>query len=480
MLEAELPLSEKPARASTDVARDLIACLPGLAEGRLAAAERDKLLAGLETRADAALADLARIYGDAPQPMDAPAREALAVARALAMALARAYKSAAMQSKGKVASTVLKAMNNVAEAMRGGYETYSKMPDGTWREMNQLFIFAQQKGVAAVVANAESSVSINDFYGECLLLSLTDPYRLARGELATVVALIRGLRVPMSLGKEAPETRATAHFIACDGDTPPRPLRDDGQESLARDAYVFDTTAMVDQLRALLGSGGAGEARALVSRLIALWEDPPRRAFQRDPAEGSVAICVGVKPIAHFVAHDADADGEAETKALRQGITMPLRALPEDETGHAIPIHEWAVINMSAGGARVRRTSSTNYPVSVGEVVGIRSPGKVLWTIGVTRWVTGAEDGTTEFGVQFFASAVCAVWVKEAASGGRKLGLLVTDGNGDSDESLLTPPGTYAELAEFELRGEGYRARVRAGRLVERNGRFDLFQVLAT
>jgi hypothetical protein len=58
--------------------------------------------------------------------------------------------------------------------------------------------------------------------------------------------------------------------------------------------------------------------------------------------------------------------------------------------------------------------------------------------------------------------------------------LLVTDGNGDSDESLLTPPGTYAELAEFELRGEGYRARVRAGRLVERNGRFDLFQVLAT
>jgi hypothetical protein len=135
---------------------------------------------------------------------------------------------------------------------------------------------------------------------------------------------------------------------------------------------------------------------------------------------------------------------------------------------------------MSAGGARVRRTSSTAYPVTVGEVVGIRGPGKVLWTIGVSRWVTGSDDGTTEFGVQFFASAVCAVWVKDAAGAGRKLGLLVTDGNRDTDESLLTPPGTYAELAEFELRGEGFRSRVRAGRLVEKNPRFDLFQILAS
>ena len=479
MLEAELPPDAKAARAPADVARDLIACLPGLDAGRLAAAEREKLLAGLETRADAALADLAQIYGGAPQPMDARAREALAVSRGLAMALARAYKSAALQSKGKVAPTLLKAMGNVAEAMRASYETYSKMPDGTWREMNQLFLFAQQKGVAAVVADAESGLSANDFYGECLLLSLTDPYRLARGELATVVALIRGLRVPMSLGKEAPATRPTAHFIACDGDTPPRPMRDAEHESLPAQAYIFDTTAMVDQLQALLASGNAGDERALVNKLITLWEDPPRRAFRRDPAKGSVAICVGVKPIAHFVAHDADVDAEAETQAVRQGITMPLRALPEDETGHAIPIHEWAVINMSAGGARVRRTASTNYPVMVGEIVGIRAPGKSQWTIGVTRWVTGAEDGATEFGVQFFASAVCAVWVKEAPSGARKLGLLVTDGNQDSDESLLAPAGTYAELAQFELRGEDYRARVRAGRLVERNARFDLFQVVA-
>lgn len=477
-LRARHASNDAAVRDAMDLARELIRdCLSSLDPGRVVPAERQDLLASLAARADAALRELASIY-DAPQPMEAHEREALAVARALALALARAYRFAATQSKGKVASAAFKAMTYVGEAMRDSYRTYSKVPDGTWRELNQLFVFAQHKGVANVVASAESGMSITDFYGECLLLSLTDPYRLARGELATIVSLIRAGKLPVSLGKEAPETRATAHFIACDGDAPPRPMRDADDRTLPVDAYIFDTTAIVDRLRARL-EGASGDDRALITKLVGLWEDPPRRAFRRDPAQGSVAICVGVKPIAHFVAHDADVDGEAETQALRKGITMPLRALPEDESGHAIPIHEWAVINMSAGGARVRRRSSTDYPITVGEIVGIRAAGKVLWTIGVARWVTGLEDGTTEFGLQFFASAICAVWVKDASSGGRRLGLLVAHGDDNSDESLLTPPGTYAELAEFDLRGEDFRSRVRATRLIERNASFDLFQVVA-
>ncbi|HUQ28254.1 MAG TPA: hypothetical protein VM051_06660 [Usitatibacter sp.] len=459
-----------------ELARALNGFVAGLEAGATPA-ERQQQLVTLAPRADSALGALEAIYRDAPQPMENHEREALAVARALALGLARAYKSSATQSKGKVALPVFKAMTYVAAAMRASYQTYSKVPDGTWREMNELYRLAQEKGVATLVASAQSGMSISDYYGECLLLSLTDPYRLAPGELAAIVALLRAKKPTISLGKEAPDTRATAHFIACDADVPPRPLRE--SDALPAGAYVFDTTAVVDPLRAAMEREPAGEARSLITKLVALWEDPPKRAFRRDPAQGSVAICVGVKPIAHFVAHDADADGEAETKALREGITMPLRALPEDEAGHAIPIHEWAVINMSSGGARVRRTSSTNYPVTVGEIVGIRGPGKVLWTIGATRWVTGLEDGTIEFGLQFFANAVCAVWVKEAASSGRKLGLLVAEGDDHAEESLLTPPGTYAELAEFELRGEGFRSRVRASRLVEKNSRFDLFRVVA-
>jgi hypothetical protein len=485
--DLEAWLASFPTASGFELARALTRYLTPLDRTEPALDKRLQVLETLSARTDLVLRELADVYGKSPQPMGAHAREALDLARKLAFTVARSYKAAALErakvrtaagAGKKLAPLVLKAMRYVAEGMRASYKAYSRVPKGAWKEMHQLYLYAEQAGIATGAADAECKTSIAEFYGESLLLSLTDPYRLIPGELEAIEALIREMRAPISLGQELPETRASCHFLVpCDEDAPPKALRDVNDGAGATSARVFDASAIVDALRAR-NEGAAGE---LTTKLISLWDDPPKRAFRRDPAQGSVAICVGVKPIAHFVAHDATVDGEAETHALRRGITMPLRALPEDESGQAIPIHEWAVINLSAGGLKVRRSASTAYPITVGEIVGIRAPGKVLWTIGVTRWINALEDGNTEFGVQFFASAVCAVWVRDSSpSSPRKLGLLVADGEENSDESLLAPPNTYSDSAEFELRGEGFRSRVRASGLIERNTHFDLFKVVAS
>jgi hypothetical protein len=44
-------------------------------------------------------------------------------------------------------------------------------------------------------------------------------------------------------------------------------------------------------------------------------------------------------------------------------------------------------------------------------------------------------------------------------------------------ELLLTPPNTYAELREFQLKGEDMQSRVRAAGLIEKTARFELFHV---
>jgi hypothetical protein len=224
------------------------------------------------------------------------------------------------------------------------------------------------------------------------------------------------------------------------------------------------------------------DALALSARLVTLWGDPPKRAFRRDEADGSVAICFGVKNIAHYVAHDAVADDETETQSLREGLTMPLRALPEDETGRQIPIHEWAILNHSEGGIKVRRSAGVSQPLTVGEVVGIKAAGNPAWRIGVARWINVFEDGAMEFGVQFFATAACAVWLQSVQSAGpqAKLAVLLAEGEELDGESLLTPANTYVELREFELRGAQYRSRVRAAALIERTARFELFHVSAS
>jgi len=464
--------------------RTLVKHIVAITCGGVSFVHRIKMLDNAAERADAVLAELAEVYARSPQPMGAHAREALALARSLAFVLARGYHVAAGQplddaapgTKRKIAPLLLKAMRYVAEVMRASYKTYSRLPEGAWKQMHQLYLDAEREGVAMGVADARSGTSVMELYCESLLLSLVDPYRLESGEIDRIEALVRELHAPATVSKERPETRPTCQFlIPTDDDLPPRPFRE-GDSAAGPAARVLDTAALVESLRALLRVQD-GRA-ALVAKLVSLWDDPPKRVFRRDAAEGSVAICVGVKPIAHFVAHEAGIDGESEQRALREGLTMPLRSLPEDESGQAIPIHEWAVINVSAGGVRVRRSALTAYPITIGEVVGIRAPGKVLWRIGVTRWVTGLEDGTTEFGVQFFANAVCAVWVKHAQpTSARRLALLVAEDEGGAQELLLTPSDTYAEGAEFELRGEGFRSRVRADGLIEGNTHFQLFRV---
>lgn len=480
---------DKPSRAPAFArARTLHKHLAAVNARNLPFEERLRFLDDAQPRVEAMLADLAAAYEQCPQPMSEHAREALALAQSLAFAYARGFRTAAGEAAGttrKIAPLLFNGMRCVAGAMRASYRSYSRLPEGAWKQMHEMYLQAERDGVAAGVADAATRMSIHDLYCEALLVSLTDPYRLVPGEVERIEAMIRELRTPVTLGREAPETEATRHFLVeCADDRAPHPLRDAAGRERHPDSRILDAGPLVDALRAMsppsAGWPDTDERRVLAAKLLSLWDDPPRRTLDREPAEGTVAICVGVKPIASFVAHESEVDGEAETSALRQGLTMPLKALPEDESGELIPIHEWAVINVSAGGVRVRRNASTAYPITIGEVVGIRAPGKVQWRIGVTRWLTGLPEGTTEFGVQFFAYAVCAVWIKRAGSGGaRTLGLLVANGDGRTDELLLAPAGTYTEGAEYELRGEDFRSRVRATTLVEGKPRFELFRVTA-
>ncbi len=489
--ELQAWLESLPLAQMLDAGRSLVRYLTGLDATPLESRKRGQLLDLLRPTADMLLLGLDRIYGRAPQPLPLHARDALSLSRDLATALSKGYERAATEEASSAPSLkelpgLLRcAVRYLAEGMQASYKTYTRVAPGAWREMHELYIRAEDAGVAA---EADEGASVARAYCEALLVSLTDPYRLMPGELDRVLHILRVLPASPVLARVRPATRAGGHFIVPVGeDKPPRsmPPQDDRDEDGGR---VLDANPVVDGLRAALEELGAGttlasrmlgrDMLALLAKLATLWGDPPKRAYRRDAAEGSVAICVGVKPIAQFVAHDATADGEAELKALRQGITMPLRTLPEDESGRIVPIHEWAVINLSEGGLKVRRSSRTTSEIAVGDVVGIKAAGKALWTIGMARWITALEDGTTEYGVQFFADAVCAVCVRPAPSGARKLGVLLSGGEEQVNESVLAPPNTYAEGREYELRGEDYRSRVRASGLVEGNSRFELFHVV--
>ncbi len=492
-----------PLAQSVEAAKKLVAHLVAVNRAKVDIDDRIQILDIYRPFADTLLEELDAVYSKSSLPLGARAREALGVARELAFALADGFKIAigdktakliAFGAKKQVPILVLRTMEYLGAELRASYKSYSPVPPAIWNEMHQLYLYADKEGFAAEVADSESKATVMDAYCEALLLSLTDPYRLVPGEAERIIAQIRASRGLVTLGQGGrPATRPGGHFLVpCDTDRPAKPLLSANDDAGGPNWRLLDTNPLVDKLKARKAAHDSGnvsqttsrsmttDGLATLAKLITLWGDPPKRAHRRDPMETSVAICFGLKSIGHFISVGAQVDAQAEEEAIRAGITIPLLAMPDDESTKLHPVFEWDVVNQSEGGLKVRRNAATQQTLAVGELVGIKAVGKTQWTIGVARWITVLEDGGMEFGLQFLAPAACAVWVNPVGSGTpqAKMGVLLVNGEEAlTPESLLTPPSTYAEMREYDLRGEDLVSRVRSAGLIEKTSRFELFHV---
>jgi hypothetical protein len=493
-----------PLAQTLDSARKLAAYLAALNACRVSPDVRAELVEACRTHAQVLLEELQDVYVKSAQPLGPRGRDALAAARALAGELAIAYQVAAADTAARrlgfglrkqQATLLVHATQCLAAQVIASFNAYSPVPAGAWKALHQIYLYAEQQEMVNDPGEHPDGVTVAQAYCETLLLSLTDAYRLAPGELNRIVEQIRSLRAPVTLSRQKPATRPGGHFLVpCDTDRGPKPALSANDDTGGPNWRVFDANPIVDRLRTrkqALESGNVSatmmkalgdDATVLLGKLITLWGDPPKRAYRRDPSDLTVAICVGLKAIAHFVTHDAKVDASTQELALKKGITMPMPALVEDDEARMVPIYEWAVVNQSAGGLKVRRAGGAMQPLAVGEVVGIRAPGKPHWTIAVVRWITTLDDGGAEFGLQYVGSAVRAVWAQATISNSRqsKQALLVEDEDSPGAQLLAAPAGTYSELREFDLNAEGYSARMRASGVIELTGRFDLFHLCAS
>jgi len=493
-----------PLQQSLDASRKLCAHLAALNRSKIDTEARLQILDIYRPVASLALEELDAIYGKGSLPLGTRAREALTLARDLSAELATGYKIclverssskllAAFGNRKQIPVVVYRAMEYLVAGQRASYKSYTPVPPGNWRDLHQLYLHAEEQGIAKEPVDPETKATVLELYCEALLLSLTDPYRLVQGEVDKIIAQARAFRGAASLGRERPATRSGGHFIVpCDLDKCPKPALSANDDTGGPNWRMLDANGVVDKLRARKQAAETGnvsatmskslgpDGLALLGRLAILWGDPPKRQQRRNPAESTVAICVGLKAVGHFVSFEPPVDPKAEADALRKGITMPLMALPTDDASQPIPVFEWDVVNESTGGLKVRRMGATQQPIGVGEVVGVKLMSRSRWTIGVARWITLFDEGGMEFGIQFLGSMARPVWVQPTITSApqAKPGLWLAFGDASEEaDSLLTPPNTYSDLREFELDHDGTVTTVRAASLIEKTSRFELFHV---
>ena len=483
---ASLPLAQ-----GLEAATRLVAHLSSVNRAKIDLDARVEILESYRATASTVLDELDAIYGKATLPLGPRAREALALARELAFQMAMGYRLAisdtiakriAFGAKKQLPALALHAMEYLGRELGSSYKSYSPVPPEVWKEMHHLYLFAEKEGIASEVADGETKATLADAYCEALLLSLTDPYRLVHGEAERILAQARGLRALVTLGQSRPATPPGGHFLVpCDTDRGPKPMLSANDDAGGPNWRLLDTNPLVERMRARKNAHETGnvsqtmsravspETLALLGKLVALWGNPPKRASRRDPSDTSVAICVGLKSVSHFVSLETHAPPPGQAEALRAGITIPLLAVPDDETSRAFPVHEWDVVNQSDGGVKVRRVASA-----------LKFIGQPRWTIGVARWITQLDEGAMEFGVQFLSAAARAVWVQpgDSSSPQAKLGIVLADDG--AAEALLTLPGVYNQGRAYNLVAGDAVMTVCAGGLIERTARFDLFDVSAS
>ena len=479
-----------PLQVTFESGRKLCAHLAAVNRARLDVDARLEILEIYRQPLAAILRDLEAMYAAAALPLGPGPRAALGLARELLTEAATGYRIAIVESGAKLfasrkqlAALFARATQCTAARMYAAYKSYTPVPTGTWAELHELFLEAEARGVAREPAEGEVKGSIADLYCDALLLSLTDPYRLAQGETGRVLQLLFENRGAATLGQVRPATPPGGHFmVPCDTDKPPKPSIGKLDDTGGPRWRLLDANPVVERLRARARDAGgpapkgAATQADLVARLLRLWGDPPKRTSRRDPGQASVAIAIGIDGVAHFVALERRTDLVRQDDMLRRGITMPLDPLPLDDQSEPIPVFEWDIVNESRGGLRVRRLGRTEQPIAVGEVAGIKLAGKPHWAIGVVRWITVFEDGGMEFGLQYLASQARAVEVKGwGVPPGN--GLLLADGEGPA--SLLTSPSAFSHLRELEIDDAGDACLVVPSSVVEVTPRFELFNVKA-
>jgi hypothetical protein len=479
----------------------VVNALVALNRGKISNEDRVAIVETYRPIINVLLDELDAIYAFATLPLQPKSLEAFELAHTLSIESAHPYKMLVLEKSAKLIGfgnkkslplPIHRCLSNALAVMIQSYKTYYPIPRGVWQEVNSLYLYADEQGIAGEVPDESSKSSIADLYFEMVMLSLADPYRLMHREVDRALEVLRQNRglVELKLSAEGVDPQR-AFVIALDADAAPRPLIQGNKPAEGAVMRLVDPSKLVERIHQRIkgatttGGVNAAKSRAmhdlddLMARLARLWGDPPKRQFRRNPSETGVALCAGIKAIAYFSELAANENPEADAAAIREGRTIPLLKIPQDPVSQLIGVEEWQVLNQSANGLRLHRASGGNVGVTVGEAVGVRFVGGRAWNVGVVRWLTLLDGNALEFGMELISPTGYSVSLAATtgSSGRTTPGVLLEASHPEiPPDTVLTIADTFADLREFELNDHGELSNVRAVTLVERTSKFDLFQ----
>jgi len=267
--------------------------------------------------------NLRKYYLDSPLPLAAKNQKVVVLCRELHSELANSYKiiiekMASGQGEKFERKLMIIALHQaiycLSKVLYYSAIVYNPYPVNTWREIHQLFVFAEQNNVSKIKINegsgsSGSTTTIEDIYKDAILLALASPYRLRQQEIEHLYQKLPDWATHIQISTPQPDYEYEGHFfVRTENDDPPMHISMQTKQ-LNEQCRMIDTQQLTQYLRKELKGIFTEKSESalftkemqvtvpMLRKVIKSLTYTPKRAFIRTRLNFELDTVVGINAI---------------------------------------------------------------------------------------------------------------------------------------------------------------------------------------
>lgn len=427
---------------------------------------------------------LKKYYLDSPLPLPAKNQKVVTLCRELHSELAISYKIIIEKmildhnekfEQKLVIIALHQTMHYLSKVLYFSAIVYNPYPEDTWREIHQLFIFAEQNHVAKIQIseNSGATSSIEDVYKQVILLALASPFQLRQQETEHLYQKLSDWAGFIKISTPQSQEGSEGTFlILADNDDPPIHISLHAKK-LNNHCRLIDVQLLVQHMRNELKSifseksDGAIFTKSiqitapLLRKVINYLTYEPKRGFTRTQLHFELDIAIGISAVHSHITinkikndqgnggreEDENPDDKEDTKdssfldSYFSSDDDSLQIVPLDFPVNEVVLYPrttpessieddgapaWTTqipekksetfscktFNESAGGYCINWTGDNPPKIRVGELIGIQSASdRSQFSIGIARWLKHMPGVGLQLGMEIISPSSSAISV---------------------------------------------------------------------
>lgn len=440
--------------------------------------------------------ELAKRYQNKPLPLGDVEETFFQSVVSLWQKMARAYTHCAGESVPeedeathalRIATVLHRCIHYIGQAIMAHQRARRELCWGLWHDLHGFYASAEEWGVASLAVSdaldpLHRSTHCAAAYVSIILCEMASCYSLSVRDQLLVYRWAQLWAPLVSLHPARPGESLPAFVIDLMQDTALRPVADCLQTEYLRRLDISHLAAHLRQIRqqlrqktppAQLALGEdctSGQCARLLDILFAPWSHArPARKFRRHAMSGTVRLCTGFEEMHYFVSGEVFEQPEnVRTYSRKEFDSLfafrhqvdPQQTLNVRREQLAYGVDTWEVVNQSANGFRLMRSTSGRKMVH-GQLIALCPHDGARFFLATTTWLMQEENGGLIAGVRSLPGIPLAIAARTIEQAGEPAGkyhrsfLLPAVPAVSAEPSLVLPQGWFRSGRVVELFGEG-------------------------